>query len=111
MKFRLPAILSFIICATLQSQTVVVNPDGTHTTVINNGTTSIAVLPDGTHATTVTTGNIVTIINPDGTHSVGTVQTAVEATKSGNSGKNAHMDSLYFVWESGLTPYFLDSFN
>ena len=58
------------------------------------------VRPDGTHATTVTIGNIVTVINPDGTHSVGTLQTAVEASQSRISGKNAHMDSLYFVWES-----------
>ena len=50
--------------------TVIVNPDGTHSIAINNGTTSTIINPDGTHSTAIKNGNTTTIVNPDGTHSV-----------------------------------------
>ena len=49
--------------------TVVVNPDGTHSTAIHNGNTTTIVNPDGTHSTAIHNGNSATIVNPDGSHS------------------------------------------
>lgn len=44
--------------------TVVVNPDGTHSIAINNGTTSTIVNPDGTHTVVLNNGNNATTVNP-----------------------------------------------
>lgn len=62
-------ILSLLLHYGTFAQTVVVNPNGTHSTVINNGSTSTIVNPDGTHSTLIYNGNISTIVNPNGTHS------------------------------------------
>lgn len=51
-----------------QNTSIQVNPDGTHTTIFNNGNTSTQVNPDGTHTTIFNHGNTSTQINPDGTH-------------------------------------------
>lgn len=49
---------------------IVVNPNGTHSTVINTSTnSSLIVNPNGTHSTVIKNGNISTIVNPNGTHS------------------------------------------
>jgi|GEM_PF-6143992 len=48
------------------AQSVVVNPDGTHSTVINNGTTSTIINPDGSHSTVISDGNNRTLINSGG---------------------------------------------
>ncbi|ASK32532.1 hypothetical protein CEY12_21660 [Chryseobacterium sp. T16E-39] len=52
-----------------KAQTIVVNPDGTHSTVIDTGATQTIVNPNGTHSTIVGTGMTKTVVNPDGTHS------------------------------------------
>ncbi len=78
------------------AQTVIVNPDGTHSILINNGGMfSTIVNPDGTHSTVINTagpftniinpngtqttvinngGNFSTVVNPDGTHSTLNIQ-------------------------------------
>ncbi len=53
-----------------QQTTTTVNPDGTHTTTINNGNTSTQINPDGTHTIIHNNGNTSTQINPDGTHTI-----------------------------------------
>jgi hypothetical protein len=63
--------LSFLINCYSTAQTIIVNPDGTHSIVINNGITSTIVNPDGMHSTAITNGLTFTLINPDGTHSTG----------------------------------------
>ena len=50
--------------------TVVVNPDGTHSTAIHNGNTTTIVNSNGTHSTAIHNGNTTTIVNSDGTHTV-----------------------------------------
>ncbi len=49
-------------------QTVVVNPDGTHSIAIQTGSNITVVNPDGSHSTGIQTGNNITVVNPDGTH-------------------------------------------
>jgi hypothetical protein len=61
------AMLSFGLIS--YAQGVVVNPDGTHSHVINNGSTSIIVNSNGTHSTAFNNGNTSIIVNPNGTHS------------------------------------------
>lgn len=61
------AMLSFALVSYAQS--VVVNPDGTHSQIINNGSTSLIVNPNGTHSTAFNNGNTSIIVNPNGTHS------------------------------------------
>nr|MBI1229109.1 hypothetical protein [Cytophagales bacterium] len=51
------------------AQSVVVNPDGTHSVVIDNGSTKTIVNPNGTHSTIIGSGTTRTIVNPNGTHS------------------------------------------
>lgn len=48
---------------------IIVNTNGTHSTAFNNGNTSIIVNPNGTHSTAFHNGNTSTIVNPNGTHS------------------------------------------
>lgn len=50
-------ILTVFINAYAVAQSVIVNPDGTHSTVINNGSTSVIVNPDGTHSTLINNEN------------------------------------------------------
>jgi hypothetical protein len=50
---------------------IVVNPNGTHSTVVNTSpNSSVIVNPNGTHSTVIKNGNISTIVNPNGTHSI-----------------------------------------
>ena len=60
--------------------TVIVNPDGTHSVVINNGTTSTIVNSNGTLSIAINNGNTSTIVNPYGTHSV-VIKNGESATK------------------------------
>lgn len=67
-KLRL-AIVLISFTTFVQAQGIVVNSDGTHSVVINNGSTSTIVNPNGTHSTAITNGNTSIIVNPNGTHS------------------------------------------
>jgi len=49
---------------------IVVNPNGTHSVLFNNGSTSIMVNPDGTHSTILKHGNTGTVVHPNGMHSI-----------------------------------------
>jgi hypothetical protein len=53
----------------LYAQTIVVNPDGTHSVVHGHGATKVVVNPDGTHSTVLGSGDNKTIVKADGTHS------------------------------------------
>lgn len=61
------AMLSLVLVS--HAQGVAVNSDGTHSHIINNGSTSIIVNPNGTHSTAFNNGNTSIIVNPNGTHS------------------------------------------
>ena len=69
MRRILLSLLCMVSLSAYAQHTVVVNPDGTHSVVINNGNTSTIVNPNGTHSTAIHNGNTTTIVNPDGTHS------------------------------------------
>jgi len=62
-------LMLFVAFENVKAQTVIVNPDGTHTIVIDNGPTKTIVNPDGTHSIVIDNGSTKTIINPNGTHS------------------------------------------
>ena len=64
MKPILTCLLFFIGLSAYAQHTVVVNPDGTHSVIINNGNVSTIVNPDGTHSTAIMNGNSTTIVNP-----------------------------------------------
>ncbi len=49
---------------------VVVNPNGTHSVIMGSGTSRIMVNPDGTHSQIIGEGNSKIIVNPNGTHSI-----------------------------------------
>ncbi|WP_223649068.1 hypothetical protein [Hymenobacter psoromatis] len=49
---------------------MLVNPDGTHLVLYQNGNTGVLVNPDGTYSTLVQSGNTAVIVNSNGTHSV-----------------------------------------
>lgn len=66
--FNAFAILFLINCG-INAQSIIVNPDGTHSLVFNNGSTSTVVKPDGSFATIFNNGSTSTLIDPDGTHS------------------------------------------
>lgn len=53
----------------LFAQSVIVNPDGTHSVVIDHGVHKVIVNPDGTHSVAVNPGSNNILVNPDGTHS------------------------------------------
>ncbi|TXE03733.1 hypothetical protein [Algoriphagus aquimarinus] len=53
----------------LYAQSVIVNPDGTHSVVIDHGVHKVIVNPNGTHSVAVSSGTSNIIVNPDGTHS------------------------------------------
>ncbi|TDQ19039.1 hypothetical protein DFQ04_0856 [Algoriphagus boseongensis] len=59
----------FIWSTALKAQSVIVNPDGTHSVIHDHGNTQVIVNPNGTHSILLGTGNIKTLVNPDGTHS------------------------------------------
>lgn len=58
-----------LILPVVKAQTVVVNSDGTHSTVIHHGATATNVNSDGTHSTVIDHGTTKTIVNAEGTHS------------------------------------------
>lgn len=64
---------------------VVINPNGTHSIVFNNGSTSIMVNPDGTHSTILRHGNTGTLIHPNGMHSVFVTESDTPATNLTNT--------------------------
>ena len=47
----------------LNAQIVIINPDGTHSVIIDNGTTKTIVNSIGTHSTVIDTGEVKTIVN------------------------------------------------
>lgn len=49
------------------AQTVIINPDGTPTIVLHNGSTSTVINPDGTLSTVLHSGTSSTIVHPNGT--------------------------------------------
>lgn len=53
----------------LFAQSVIVNPDGTHSVVIDHGVHKVIVNPNGTHSVAVSSGTSNIVVNPDGTHS------------------------------------------
>ena len=68
MKRLILLILSFVSLRIAVSQSIIVNPDGTHSTIFHNGNTSTIVNPNGTHSPVFHNGNISTVVNPNGTH-------------------------------------------
>ncbi|HTN21681.1 MAG TPA: hypothetical protein VL125_14455 [Pelobium sp.] len=48
------------------AQSVIVNADGTHSTIIDNGATKTIVNPNGTHSTVIENGETKIIVNPNG---------------------------------------------
>jgi hypothetical protein len=62
--FLLISLLTFV---SLNGQTVIINPDGTHSTVFDNGGTKTIVNPNGTFSTVFDKGPTKTIVNPNGT--------------------------------------------
>ena len=83
------SVLSLVIGYYAAAQSIVVNPDGTHSimvttgnastiinsngshsTVINNGSTSVIINPDGTHSTAFNNGNTSIVVGPTGMHSI-----------------------------------------
>ena len=69
MRRVLLSLLCMVSLSAYAQHTVVVNPDGTHSVVVNNGNSSTIVNPDGSHSTAIHNGNSTTIVNPNGTHS------------------------------------------
>jgi hypothetical protein len=71
----LSQILTVALFAILQlpaaGQTILVNPDGTHSVILNAGSSMpLMVNPDGTHTVIFNNGSTQTWVNPNGTHSV-----------------------------------------
>ena len=89
MRRILLSLLCMVSLSAYAQHTVVVNPDGTHSVVINNGNTSTIVNPDGTHSTAINNGNSTIIVNPDGTHST--------AVHNGNSTTLINPDGTHTV--------------
>lgn len=66
------AILIFclaLLCQGLSAQTVIVNPDSTHSVIHDHGKTKVMVNPDGTHSVMIQNGKNQTWVHPHGTHS------------------------------------------
>lgn len=83
------------------AQTVVVNPNGTHTTVINSGETGVAIQQNGTLSPAIVSGNAVVVINPDGTHSVGhTTPAMIKSRQSAKIAFDFTPDTLRLKWTS-----------
>lgn len=69
MKGKTILLLAYIFISCLvKAQTVIVNADGTHSILIDNGATKTIVNPDGKHSTVIDNGSTKTIVNPNGTH-------------------------------------------
>lgn len=69
MRRILLSLLCLVSLSAYAQHTVIVNPDGTHSTAIRNGNTTTIVNSNGTHSTAIHNGNTTTIINSNGTHS------------------------------------------
>ena len=70
MRRILLSLLCMVSISAYAQHTVVVNPDGTHSVVINSGNSTTIVNPDGTHSVVINSGNSTTIVNPYGSHTV-----------------------------------------
>ena len=92
MKRILLSLLCMVSLSAYAQHTVVVNPDGTHSVVINNGNSATIVNPDGSHSTAILqhNGNSAIIVNPDGTHST--------ATHNGNDATIVNPDGTHSVF-------------
>ena len=67
-KLCLSALSLFIGCYVV-AQSIVVNPDGTHSIMVTTGNASMIINSNGSHATVINHGSTSIIVNPDGTHS------------------------------------------
>ncbi|MHA4741287.1 hypothetical protein [Dyadobacter sp. MSC1_007] len=78
------------------STSIIVNSNGTHSTAFNNGNTSIIVNPNGTHSTSFHNGNTSIIVNPNGTHSTAfhNGNTSVVFTPNGTTTTVFHNDPV-----------------
>ena len=70
MKQIFLSLLFLFAMSNLFAQNIVVNPDGTHSIVIDNGTTKTIVNPNGTHSTVIDNCSTKIVVNPNGTHSI-----------------------------------------
>ncbi len=91
----------FGVSITISAQYVVVNADGTHSTVVQTGNTVIAVNPDGTHSVGIVTGNMITVVDQQGRHSVGFIPDSMKSNAISNNtsscwGENAQGAPLNF---------------
>ena len=64
MRRILLSLLCMVSISAYAQHTIVVNPDGSHSVVINNGNTATIVNPDGTHSVVINNGNSETVVNP-----------------------------------------------
>ena len=68
---KLLAVLFFAMLSSgLYAQSIIVNPDGTHSVVHEHGDNQVIVNPNGTHAVIMGSGTSKIMVNPDGTHSL-----------------------------------------
>ncbi|MGE9313259.1 hypothetical protein ACLOAU_16540 [Niabella sp. CJ426] len=75
----------FGVAITISAQSVVINADGTHSTVVQTGNTVIAVNTDGTHSVGIVTGNMITVVDPQGRHSVGFIPHNINSNTVSNN--------------------------
>ena len=94
MKILLLTLFTFVILQTANSQTVIVNPDGTHSVSASHGAHSVVINPDGTHSIGVKHGLHTIVIKPEGTHSVGVQHGIHTINVDPASGKLMHTDFL-----------------
>jgi hypothetical protein len=67
-KLCFSALSLFVGCYAV-AQSIVVNPDGTHSIMVHTGNVSALVNSNGSHSTVINRGSTAIIVNPDGTHS------------------------------------------
>jgi hypothetical protein len=72
------------------AQSILVNPDGTHSVIHDHGATSIVVNPNGTHSVLFNNGSTSIMVNPDGTHSA--------ILKHGNTGTVVHPNGIHGIF-------------
>lgn len=85
---RLPLFFTLILTAGMASGQIVVNPDGTHSTVVG----SVIVNPNGTHSTIH--GSVV--VNPNGTHSTIVNNTIVTPISGTNASTTPGTETNFF---------------
>jgi hypothetical protein len=82
-------ILGFLLCGAGVARaqvSIIVNPDGTHSVLHQNGNTGVVVNPNGTHSVIPNTDtNPTVLVNPNGTHSI-IQRTGNTATVTGPKG-------------------------